>query len=740
MGREDWWQRLGDAVPEAERARIQEFASQLRLRSEGRVDEKLFAETRLRVGAYGQRYDNGQRHDGAQVQSLPYLERPGKGPNTHWDAPGMQRIKIPLGRLLPEQMTVLADLAEEYADEVLHVTTRQDIQLHFVHLEDTPDLMLRLAAAGVTTQEACGNTVRNVTACVHSGGCATEQFDVGPYASAIAAYLLGHPDAQHFGRKFKLSFSGCAGKPCGLARIHDLGFVAVSGPDGRLGFEAWVGGGLGAVPQQAQRLYPFVAVEELAPLCRAVCRVFAQHGEKKNRARARLKFLVSKLGVEDFRAMVEAERAALPDDPKGYPNLPAPAAPAPGRARAAGSAPEGVDAKWWQQQVAPDRDGAFQVAVSLPLGDVSAAQFRALADVMRRLSLVDLRLTVEQGLLLRGVPEDAIGPLFDGIRSLGLDAPDAETIRDVTACPGTDTCKLGIASSRGLAAELRRHLAERGGQGAASDRLRVKASGCFNACAQHHVADIGFHGVSRKKGSRTVPHFQVVLGGQWTENGAAYGLPLGAVPSKRVPAALDAVTQAFDAERGPDESFQAFVARLGKAKLRGIIEPFMEVPPYEVDRSFYADWGDPREFSMKDHGVGECAGEVVPRVEVELQASERLVFEAQLRLDEGASAESVCTAALGAMCAAARALLSQVQFDVPEAPPRVRDLFRRHFCDNGRFYDPYAGAKFANYFLRDDEGEARDEAAARQRIQEAQLFVEAAYACYERENRVEVSS
>ena len=236
-----WKERLNGKIREDWAREIDIFETQMELRKKKKIEEKLFAETRLRRGCYGQRYDNGQRHDGEKTQALVYPAGDlTKGPNTYWDAPGMMRIKIPFGRMTPEQMDVLCDLAEETSDQILHVTTRQDIQLHYVHIEDTPDLMRRLGAVGITTREACGNAVRNVTACPISGVCNTEAFDVTPYANAIMFFLLGHDDTLDFGRKFKIAFSGCADNPCGLTNFHDVGAIArtriVDGQEKR-GFE-----------------------------------------------------------------------------------------------------------------------------------------------------------------------------------------------------------------------------------------------------------------------------------------------------------------------------------------------------------------------------------------------------------------------------------------------------------------------------------------------------------------------
>ena len=311
-----WKEQLSGKMPEALAQEVDNFEMEIDLRRQGKLDERLFAETRLRRGVYGQRYDNGERHDGKNVQELKYPSGAlTKGPNTLWDAPGMQRIKIPGGGLNASQLETLAELAEEYSDGIAHITTRQDVQLHYVHLEDTPTLMRRLAAARITTREACGNTVRNVTACPYAGVCPDEVFDVTPYSLALSRFLLGHPDTQNFGRKFKPSFSGCAQHACAIANMHDLGLIAVTrienGKEVR-GFEMYVGGGLGTVPYQAKLFDSFVSPEELLPLAQAIARVFTKYGEKKNRNRARIKFLVQDFGIAKFKELVLEERKKLP--------------------------------------------------------------------------------------------------------------------------------------------------------------------------------------------------------------------------------------------------------------------------------------------------------------------------------------------------------------------------------------------------------------------------------------------
>ncbi|MGH7773055.1 MAG: nitrite/sulfite reductase, partial [Candidatus Binatia bacterium] len=527
-----WREKLADRMLPDLAREIDIFETQMELRRQGKIDEKVFAETRLRRGIYGQRYDNGQRHDGKRVQKLKLSADLLKGPDTLWDAPGMMRIKIPFGGLNPEQMEVLADLSEEYADGVSHVTTRQDIQYHFVHIDDTPSLMRRLAAVGITSREACGNVVRNVTACPLAGVCKDEVFDVTPYAKACSRFLLGHPDTQDFGRKFKIAFSGCKDHPCGLVTMHDMGYIAkkeiVNGEEKR-GFEFYVGGGLGAVPYKAKLFAEFLPEEELLPMAQAVSRIFARMGEKRNRARARIKFLLANLGIDEFRRIVLEERQKLSADPRwtdylaqayAYQETPLRS----GASLNGGGRPEGFD-RWCATNVYRQKQPGYVVAtVALPLGDVTADQLRALASIARRFVKETIRTTVDQNLVFRWVSEADLPEFYKAIKEIALGDPDGGTIVDVTACPGTDTCKLGIASSRGLARELHYRLSEKSLElDEAIKNLRIKVSGCFNSCGQHHIADIGFYGINRNVNGYQVPHFQVLLGGKLRDNAGEYG-------------------------------------------------------------------------------------------------------------------------------------------------------------------------------------------------------------------------
>ena len=360
---------------------------------------------------------------------------------------------------------------------------------------------------------------------------------------------------------------------------------------------------------------------------------------------------------------------------------------------------------------------------------------RSLADIAKQFVGDDnVRLTVEQNIVLRWVKDADLPRLHAALAAVDLAEAGAETIADVTSCPGTDTCKLGIASSRGLAARLREEVGQLDpGTTEALQSLRIKASGCFNSCGQHHIADLGFYGISRKKGNRLVPHFQVVLGGKWTENAGSFGLATLAIPSKNIPEVVRRVTGRYAKERSADESFTDFIDRLGKAEVKSFLQDLTEIPAYEDDPSYYSDWGDPRVYTMDDYGEGECAGEIVPLVEFGLQSSEREVFEAQLFFDAG-DLDRARQMAYRAMLTAAKALVKTEFLDITDDAEHIVSEFRTRFHDTKRFHDKFAGPKFANYLFAAHEvtgnGDRQDQ--AKQRVQEAQLFIEAAYACYEK--------
>ena len=688
-------------LPTAIREEIDIFETELRRIQSGLVDEKIFTEFRLRHGVYGQRQDRVQ----------------------------MQRIKIPMGRMSADQLVALADIAEEYAVGVLHVTTRQDFQCHFVDINDTPNLMRRLAAVGITTREACGNVIRNVTCCPCAGVCTDEAFDVAPHAHAMAYFMLRHPDAQNFGRKFKISYSGCSEHGCGLGRMHDIGAVARV-QNGVEGFEVFVGGGLGSLPHQAKLYNEFVPADQMLPLAQAISRVFGKLGEKKNRAKARMKFLIVKQGIDEFKRLVEEERQRLPADPRweselqrALEQLRDEPLKRPSRLDLAdGHGPQ--FAEWLELNVHPQRqDGYSMVDVYLPLGDITSLQARQLADVSRKYIKDTLRTTVDQNLLLQWVSNADLPSLFADLTQIGLAETGAGRLKDVVACPGTDSCKLGITASRGLAAHLSKEFGNGMSDIAHRSDLKIKISGCFNSCGQHHIADIGFFGSVQRKKNDTAPVFQVTLGGSTRNNAESYGLAIGKIPSQNVDKAIVRVTEFYNREKRGDETLSDVVARLGKVRVKQELAEFMELPTFEESPGFYRDIRQPWQY-QRSIGVGECAGEVVDQAEFMLEDADRIHFESTLDLerdrygDASAKAFEACKKAADALLFTKGLWLSDRYDTVAE--------FRKHFYDGDTFHKP-----FADNFLRTaQEGPSDDSEQARLRVEEATLFIEAAQGVY----------
>ena len=552
---------------------------------------------------------------------------------------------------------------------------------------------------------------------------------------------MGHPDTMEFGRKFKPAFSGCAQHSCGLVQMHDIGYTAavrtVDGVEQR-GFKIVVGGGLGPVPRQARTLSEFSPVEEMLPLTQAVCRVFGKHGEKKNRNGARIKFLVDKWGIEKFREEVFNTRKELREDPRWLGMLKDIEKEVEGPLHPPGDMPLlGNNAKlreWVKGNVRDQRQkGYVTAAINLPLGDITADQLRSLSDIISKYTRGTIRTTVEQNFLIRWVSKTDIPALFADLDAVELAAPGATSIVDVTTCPGTDTCKLGISSSRGLGGELRNRLVAKSYQlDEAVKDLHIKVSGCFNSCGGHHVADLGFYGVSRTINGFKVPHFQVILGGQWENNAGSYGLPIIAIPSKRAPEAVDSITEYFVKNRQKEEKFFAFIKRVGKGPVRELLEPLNQnFPTHEAEPGFYSDWGDPRQYSIGDIGIGECAGEVVSRYQFEMTSAERLVFEAGQHLDNG-ELQVAGETAYAAFLRAAKALVQMQYDDVSNDADEIIAEFRERFFDTQIFHDPFVGAKFANdlFAAHAARGEKFTADTAHHRIAEAQLFIEAVHNCY----------
>ncbi|MBI3078390.1 MAG: nitrite/sulfite reductase, partial [Deltaproteobacteria bacterium] len=453
----------------------------------GRVNPDEFKRFRLQHGVYGQRQPDVQ----------------------------MLRVKIPWGGLTAAQIERLADIAEKTPRGLGHVTTRQNVQFHFVQLAQVPTLMRALAEVGLTTREACGNTVRNVTVGHCAGICSKEAFDPTPYADAVARFLLRNPMNQNLPRKFKIAFSGCD-DDTGLTPIHDIGVRAVvRGSDGSAvrGFEVLLGGGLGPAPRLAQPLEEFTAADDLLPTVAAIVRVFDRHGNRENRNMARLKFLVQKLGIDPLRALILRERDALRFTMAGkFPSVaPWEERPSTRGSRNGGRPPVGDPAyqRWHRANVMPQRQpGYAAIHVRLLRGDVTPEQLRVLARAAREFGDGTVRSTNQQNFLLRWIPDDELPELYAILAQAGLALPGAERLIDVTACPGADTGQLGITSSRGLALAIADVIEQELDGLADGAGIRIKISGCPNSCGQHRIANIGLFGGARKFHGEQAPTYQ----------------------------------------------------------------------------------------------------------------------------------------------------------------------------------------------------------------------------------------
>ncbi|MHB8670535.1 MAG: nitrite/sulfite reductase [Acidimicrobiales bacterium] len=578
-------------------AAIGKFAGEVDLYLAGELDEDVFRLCRLNNGVYGQR-------QGGHNQ--------------------MVRVKVPYGSLQPEQLEMFAHVADTYSRGWGHITTRQNVQFHFVQLERAIDLLRDLASVGLTTREACGDTVRNVTGCHLAGACPFEVIDISPWAEATFRHLLGHPYAQRLPRKFKINFSGCA-TDCGQAMFNDVGVVGVMRPreDGTLepGFRVFIAGGLGANPHPAQALEEFTPREDLLATVEAVLRVFDHDGNRDNKLRARMKWLVDTLGIEEVRARVLKERKLLRASntwPGGIPAHVAEVGDAPaGVATTVAPTPMGQGTpvtltrrqprdRWEEANVVRGvAKGTVSAYAYARLGDVTSQQFRALASIQRELG-ADVRVTNRQNLVFRGLTEDQVPVLYDRLAAIGMAEPGAELARDVVSCPGADTCNLAVTQSRGLADEIGRSLEEAGL--AEVGGVRINISGCTNSCGQHHVADIGFLGVERRAHGRAAPGYQMELGGHVAQMEVAFGQKALRLPAKATGEATVRVVGRFAAERDAGETFAQWLARVGGAAEVAVGLKDLDVfPTPEEGPDFYVDFDETGPY-VSEVGQGECIG------------------------------------------------------------------------------------------------------------------------------------
>ncbi|MRX48230.1 HEPN domain-containing protein [Pedobacter puniceum] len=575
---------------------IIDLEQKIRAFREGKIHDEKFRSLRLARGVYG------QRQPGVQ----------------------MVRIKLPFGKVTFKQILKIADISDEYASKNLHFTTRQDIQIHYVSLDRTPELWAKLAEDDITLREACGNTVRNVTASPTSGIDPKEPFDVSPYAQAYFEYFLRNPICQEMGRKIKISFSS-SDDDTAFSFIHDLGFIPKvkieNGQEVR-GFKVLLGGGLGAQPSLAHVVSEFMHEDDIIPFGEAVLRVFDRHGERNNRNKARMKFLVNKIGIDEVLKLVEEEKTAIKvktfkinRDTVKAPVLPL-------KVTEQVTVIDEVEYQKWlaTNTFEQKQKGFFGAYIKVSTGDMPTAQARLLIDGIKNLVADEIRITINQGLLLKYVPAENLPALYNVLKSLNLVALGFDSVSDVTTCPGTDTCNLGISNSTELSRILESVIYEEYPDLIYDRDIKIKISGCMNSCGQHGLAHIGFHGSSLKANGKVLPAVQVLLGGGIVGDGLGRAADkVLKVPSKRAPQVLRNVLDDFHTNASENQTFHAYYDEKGKDYFYQLLKPLADSTLF-TDSDF-VDWGHEETFQTAI-GVGECAGVVIDLVAT-------LIFEAE---------------------------------------------------------------------------------------------------------------
>jgi sulfite reductase beta subunit-like hemoprotein len=593
----------------ASEADIDEFVTTLERYERGELTPDQWRAFRLVRGTYGQR-------QAADAQML--------------------RVKIPQGVLTSDQLNALADVGERYSRGFGHITTRQNVQFHFVKLHDVEPAMRRLADAGMTTREACGSSVRNITACPYAGVAADERFDVTPYAEALTRYLLRHPLSSTLPRKFKIAFEGCSTDHV-VTAVNDLGFRAVLGPDGGRGFRVTAGGGTAIMVTSAGLLHEFLPASEIFRVAEAVLRVFARLGDYQHKQRNRMKFMIKTLGWTRWREEYDRELTAcrlrgqvptLEIDPPSNESRPewvkdsSPSAGhiasrvAGGRISGPGLTPSIVPifqagddtyARWRGTNVHAQKQFGFVMAVaSVPLGDLTSEQMRVLGELARAYGDGSIRVTPDQDLLFRWVNTCDVRQLYRRLAAAGLGLAEAGTIADLTSCPGAETCRLAVTQSRGLGRLLEEHLRARPDLIAAADGARIKISGCPNGCGLHHIATIGFQGSVRRLGSRAVPQYFVMVGGGALERGAAFGRVAAKIPARRIPQTVERLIDLYARDRQPGETAAAYFGRVDLQVVKTTLADLEPLQPGDAVPADFVDLGDATDFAPEVM-EGECS-------------------------------------------------------------------------------------------------------------------------------------
>ncbi|GGF81072.1 HEPN domain-containing protein [Wenyingzhuangia marina] len=599
---------------------------------DGKIDEEKFRSLRLARGVYG------QRQFGVQ----------------------MIRIKLPYGKVTSDQLLRICNVSEEYSRGRLHITTRQDIQIHYVSLDRTPELWAELEKSDITLREACGNAVRNVTASPDAGINPEEPFDVTPYAHAVFQFFLRNPICQELGRKFKVSFSS-ADDDSALSYMHDIGFIAkIKVIDGKpvVGFKVMLAGGLGSQPRLADVAHEFLASDKIIPYMESILRVFDRYGERSKRAKARLKFLVKDLGFEAFNELVAKEQLALSNQSvaistEGFDNNP----------NVSGIvAPEvtidnvAAYEAWKANNVfAQKQEGLFAIGIKVNIGDFYLPEARALAALIKEYAADELRFTLRQNILVRHVREDLLPFFYTKLKELGFTDLGYEAVADITACPGTDTCNLGIASSTGAAQKLGEVLKAEYPEFANDSDLVIKISGCMNACGQHNLCNIGFQGMSIKSGKLVAPALQILLGGGTLGNGEGrIADKVIKIPSKRGPEALRLILNDYIENSGGVDFIEYYDEKGGQKYFYDFLKPLSSTDDL-VDADFI-DWGSEEKYETAV-GVGECAGVVIDLVATLLYDSKDKLNNAKEALEAGKLSDAIYFA-YSSMVHTAKAILT----------------------------------------------------------------------------------
>ncbi len=596
----------------------------------GKVDEEKFRSLRLARGVYG------QRQEGVQ----------------------MIRIKLPYGKVKSNQLRRICAVSDEYSRGRLHITTRQDIQIHYVDLNRTPELWAELEKDDVTLREACGNTVRNVTASETAGIDVDEPFDVSPYAHAVFENFLRNPICQEMGRKFKVSFSG-TDEDTGLSYMHDLGFIAKI-ENGVHGFKVMLGGGLGSQPRLAEELYSFLPTDKIIPLMNGVLRIFDRHGERKSRAKARMKFLIKDIGLDGFKALLAAEQTAVP-----YTSVAIDASSYEQPQIAEVSDIPQVTIKdqaafdlWKSTNLIPQKqEGYVAIGIKVLLGDFYTDKARLLADLVERYAAGEIRLSLRQNILIPYVKEELVPLFYTQLEKLGFAEAGYNKAVDITACPGTDTCNLGIASSTGIAEELEKIIKAEYPQYLKNEDVVIKISGCMNACGQHNMANIGFQGMTiRAKDKRIAPALQVLLGGGNLGNGEArFADKVVKIPSSRGPEALRRIFDDFETNAA-GKSFVNYYVAQGERYFYDLLTDLSDVD--NLVAADFIDWGTEEEY-VKAIGVGECAGVVIDLIETLFLESDEKIENAKASFENEVYSDAIYHAYSSQVNAAKALLLSE---------------------------------------------------------------------------------